>query len=414
MRTKRSGLSLVSENVRMAFESLLSTKLRTFLTLLGILIGVGTVVAMVTIITGLGQSMRRQIAGLGSGVLYVSKWEAGVQINGEGRRRPRRDLLGEDAEAVLEFCPSVASVSAEIQFPAYAASAGVRTSLLGLQGVTEWFSDANSWDAISGRTFTRDEVRHRAPVCVLGSSPAELLFPHGGELGQWIDVDGRRLQIIGVLESRGRFLGQNQDDVVLVPLPLVAAWRGAGRAVDYFVIRPALPEQTDAARDEITELLRRRRGVRSNQPNDFGITSQENLLELYHQVTGAFFLVTVVISSIGLLVGGIGVMNMMLISVRERTREIGIRAAIGARRSDILGQFLTEAIAVTLVGGVLGLGLGYLLALGIHLAFKVPMGFSVGGTVSALVVSGSIGLFFGLYPAWRASRLDPIEALRFE
>ena len=408
---RRSSIAL--ENIRMALDALLSTKLRSFLTLLGILIGVATVIAMITIVTGLGNSMRRQVASLGSGVLYVTKHQPGVHFD-DSESRARKDLLLVDAEAIGEYCASVAAASGELQVPGRVGWGGVKTSTIGITGVTDAFSDANSWEVVEGRMFTKEEVRHRAPVCVLGRGPVDVLFPQGGALGQWVDIEGRRYQVVGILEERGKFLGQNQDDLAVVPLPILAGQYGYGRSIDYIVVRPLGPEVTEAARDEVTELLRRRRGVAASQENDFGITTQEDLLDLYHQITGAFFLVTLVISSIGLLVGGIGVMNMMLISVKERTREIGVRAALGARRADILGQFLVEAVTLTVVGGLLGLGLGWLLAWGIRLAFKVPLALSVGGVAVALGISAGVGIFFGLYPAWRASRLDPIEALRYE
>jgi len=397
----------------MALGALISTKLRSFLTLLGILIGVGTVIAMVTIVTGLGQSMKRQIASLGSGVLYVTKHQAGVRFD-DRPERARKDLTIEDAEALRELCPAILAASGEIQVLGHASWGTYRTSAIAVSGVTEAFSDANSWEPVEGRLFTREEVRHRAPLCLLGKGPADVLFPAGGAIGSWISLDGRRYQVIGLLTERGKFLGQSQDDLIVVPLPLLASQNGYGKSVDYIVVRPRDPEATEEARDQMTELLRRRRGVATTQENDFGITTQEDLLDLYHQITGAFFLVSLVISSIGLLVGGIGVMNMMLISVKERTREIGVRAALGARRGDILSQFLVEAVTLTLVGGLLGIGTGWLLALTLKLAFHVPLGISVGGILAALGISGGIGIFFGLYPAWRASRLDPIEALRYE
>lgn len=404
--------ALLRENGKLALTALWQSKLRTSLTLLGIVIGVATVIAMVSILSGLGQSVRDQIASLGSGILYVSKYEAGFHSSDEERNR--KDLTASDAEAIAALCPSVESVSPEINRPVYASAFGRRTSLLTFYGVNSDFPRVNEWEVSEGRFLTEHDVRHRAAVCVLGSKPAEVLFPHGGSLGQWVNVDGKSLQVIGVLAEKGNFLGQSMDDLVAAPLPVVAQKYGYGESVDYITVRPYGPQYTEAAREEMVELLRRLRGVRADQPNDFGITSQENLLELYHRITGAVYLLTLVISSIGLLVGGIGVMNMMLVSVKERTREIGLRAALGARRRDILGQFLIEAVALTGTGGIIGMAIGFALAGIVRLTAGVQMAVTPLGIGVALLLSIGVGIFFGIYPAHRASRLDPIEALRHE
>lgn len=404
--------SLLWANVRMALDSLMTTKLRSMLTLLGLMIGVGTVIAMLAIISGLNQSMKKQIASLGSGTLYVSKHEAGIHFGGQVK--PRKDLTMADALAVAAQCPSVAAVSPEIGDGGYLEAGGVKTSRINVYGAAPSFSDVNEWYPEQGRFLTPDDLNRRARVCVLGQGPADVLFPAGGALGQWVDLDGTSYQVIGILSTKGKFLGQNMDDVVLVPFPVLSRLRQYGESIDYMSVRPISPQHVADATDEITELLRRRRGVRADRPDDFGITSQALLLDLYHRITGAFYLVTILLSSIGLLVGGIGVMNMMFVSVKERTREIGVRSALGARRRDIMGQFLTEAVTLTLVGGLLGIGLGYLLAGIVSLAFHLPLAVSPGGISLALGISGSVGIFFGWYPAFRASRLDPVEALRYE
>ncbi len=405
--------SLAGENVRMALTTLWSQKLRSGLTLLGVIIGVATVIAMVSLIQGLNGSIARQIGALGSGVLYISKHEAGIHI-GERDRKVRKDLTKDDAAAIARLCPAVATVSPEVWQGRRISYGRLETRNIGIVGGTEDFFATNNWSIGEGRPLSADDVRHSSAFCVLGTAVTDQLFPSGGAIGARVRVGSDVYVVIGVLASRGKFLGQNQDEIAVVPLARLARSRGYGNAVDHIVAAARSPALAEAASEQIEELLRRRRGVRSEQENDFGITSQENLLQIYKQITQGFFLVMVLISSIGLMVGGIGVMNMMLVSVRERTREIGLRMAVGCRRRDLLAQFLVEASVLTGCGGVIGIALGQLFALLLSLVLPVPAGVSLPWVVVAVAVSASIGLFFGIYPAWRASRLDPVEALRYE
>jgi putative ABC transport system permease protein len=407
--------SLAGENIRMALGTLWSQKMRSGLTLLGIIIGVATVIAMVSLIQGLNRSIVKQIGSLGTGVLYISKHEPGIQIGDDHeRRRPRKDLTRGDAEAIAELCPAVAYVSPQIMDKRKVAFAGTESRSVDIVGGNESFFPANNWTIERGRGITYDDVRHAAPVCVVGADIVNLLFPTGGELGSLIQIGNLRCRVIGVLGARGQMFGQKQDEIVVVPLVLLSRSMGYGESVDFIVAAARDPALAQVAKEQIEELLRRRRGVRADQENDFGVTSQENLLKIYDQVTRGFYLVMVLISSIGLMVGGIGVMNMMLVSVRERTREIGLRMAVGCRRRDLLGQFLVEASVLTGSGGVIGIIVGQLLALLLSLVLPIPSAVSIAWVLIAVAVSASIGLFFGMYPAWRASRLDPVDALRWE
>jgi putative ABC transport system permease protein len=410
----RARRGLAGENVRMALTTLWSQKLRSGLTLLGIIIGVATVIAMVSMIQGLNGSVSKQIGSLGTGVLYISKEEAGIHIGGMEQRKPRKDLTVDDADAITRLCPAVGTVSPEIRDMRRVAYGRVETKTISVAGSGEEFLASNNWTIDRGRSFTADDVRHSSAVCLLGASIAEQLFPNGGELERIVQVGSESYRVIGVLSAKGKMFGQDQDLVVVVPLGRLARSMGYGRSVDFIIAAPSDPSLAEAAKEQIEELLRRRRGVRADQENDFGITSQENLLQIYKQVTQGFYLVMVLISSIGLMVGGIGVMNMMLVSVRERTREIGLRMAVGCRRRDLLGQFLIEASVLTGAGGVVGIVVGQLLAFIASKVFPVPAAVSLPWILIAVAVSASIGLFFGMVPAWRASRLDPVEALRYE
>ncbi len=398
----------------MALTTIWSQKLRSGLTLLGIIIGVATVIAMVSMIQGLNDSVTRQIGSLGTGVLFISKYEAGIHVGGMEERKPRKDLTLEDAEAIRRSCPAVAAVSPEIGAMWKVSYAGVETKTISVSGGTPDFFPAGNWGIARGRALTDDDVRHAAAVCVIGTGVADLLFPTGGDLGSRVRVGTGEYLVVGVLSSKGKFFGQDQDQQVVLPISRVARSLGYGNSVDYILAQPQSPRLAEVAKEQIEELLRRRRGVRADQPNDFGITSPENLMQIYKQVTQGFYLVMVLISSIGLMVGGIGVMNMMLVSVRERTREIGLRMAVGCRRRDVLGQFLMEASVLTAGGGVVGIIVGQGLAFILSKVFPVPAAVSVPWILIAVAGSASIGLFFGMFPAWRASRLDPVEALRYE
>lgn len=405
--------TLFRENVIMAFGTLRAAKLRSFLTILGIVIGVATIIAMVGVISGLGRSIRSQIDSLGTGILYLSKYESGFQTD-QREAAKRKDFTREDALAIARLCPSVQRTSPEIKRPGFAEYRGTRTSLLGVFGGTEAYAAASGWEIARGRFLTDHDDRSRSDVCVIGEGPAEVLFPGSSPLGEWIRVEGRQLQVIGVFEKKGSFLGRSLDDILVTPLSVAAELYGLRDEVDYIVIQPFGPDYVDDATDEVVELARRMRGVPVGAENDFDLTSQENLLDLYNQITGAFFLITLLISSIGLLVGGIGVMNMMLVTVKERTREIGVRIALGARRGDVLGQFLCEAVTLSLVGGILGMLLGYGLAGIVRVAAGIPIAVTWPGILTAVFLSLGVGVFFGIFPAYRASRLDPIDALRYE
>jgi putative ABC transport system permease protein len=412
------------ENVRFARIALAAHKLRSALTVLGIVIGVTTVIAMVSIIEGFNNNIIKNFQAFGATLVQFQKFDPRF---GPGERddseRQRKDLTYEDAMAIKRLAPSVLAVSAERYLFAGDGGINIDTSYEGKQatpdllgGTNEDYTVANNHFVDEGRFFNEGDIRRSAAVTVLGANIAEALFPMSDPINKFVTIAGRKYMVIGVMEKQGATMFESTDSHVFLPLttfdatfPSVKRDRGVNIATI-----PKRAEWVDRVVEEGTAILRARRKVPFNKPNDFGIMTPDKLIGNFKAITGGITLAMLFISSIALLVGGVGVMNIMLVSVTERTREIGIRKAIGAVRRDIVQQFLMEAMTLSGIGGVIGILLGLGIAWIVRAMEMLPTTTPLWSIVVGFVVSVSIGLFFGIYPAFKAARLNPIEALRYE
>jgi len=425
-------LDLLRDVVAMALDTLRTNKLRSGLTVLGIVIGIMAIVGMTSLIRGFDESLRDSIRELGPNTIFVAKWSALSVTSGrefaELARRP--NLTVDDAAAIERLAPSVQTVDIwlgggnEVRERVYYGSE--RTQAVTVLGTTENFADVSFVDVVLGRLFIEPEVRFRRRVAVLGDGPYQALFAEKGldPIGREIRIGAGRYTVVGVIGPRPSVGGLNggQDDLVLIPqtthqvmfgTQAQRAFGGTGGSA-MFAILPFESAGRDQAMIEVEEIMRIRHRLTLDQENDFDLLTQDAALEIWEQVSQAVFLTLVVISSIALMVGGIGVMAIMTISVTERTREIGVRKALGARRAEVLLQFLAEAITLTLIGGVLGILFGTAIGVSVNLVTGFPISLPWWSFALGLGVSATVGIFFGMVPAVRASRLDPIEALRYE
>ena len=411
----------LGENLRFASIALRAHKLRAFLTIVGIVIGVWTVIAMVALVTGFNRSTMEAFSSFGTTLVQFQKYEPRF-FGGGGpppeEERNRKDLTIEDAEAIARLAPSIAAVSPEryLWGGSKVKGNGKEANSPTVAGGNQNYLVCNNWALADGRNIADVDVQHGTDVAVIGADVVKSLFEGKDPLGQPITINGRRVLVVGLLEKKGSQMGGSPDNIIVIPIstfdvffPQIKNSRGDTL---HIATIPKSPELIPAAIEEGTNILRARRKVAFNEPNDFAIFTAEKMIKEMTAVTNAISGVMVFIAAIALLVGG--VVNIMLVSVTERTREIGLRKSVGALRRDISLQFLTEAMTLTGLGGAVGVALGVLTALVVGAVSPLRTATPLWSVLVGLGVSISIGLFFGLYPALKAARLDPIDALRWE
>ncbi len=400
--------------IRIAMRALARNKLRSSLTMLGIIIGVGAVIAMVSVGQGAQKQAEDQIAAMGSNMLFVS---AGT-VNRGGTRMgygATKTLLYEDMQAILRECPAVKSAAPGSQSSAQVVF-GNDNWATQINGTEPQYFDIRTWPFAEGSSFSQDDVAMAANVAVIGETVRKNLFGATDPIGQTIRITNLPFRVVGVLMPKGTSaaMGQDQDDIILVPITTLQKKITGQNWLRWIMVSATSREASYTAQQQITALLRDRHRIRSGQDDDFFVRNLADMADLADQQAKLFTILLASIASISLLVGGIGIMNIMLVSVTERTREIGIRMAIGATEGDVQQQFLIEAVVLSLLGGAIGIFLGMTTSYLITQTLGWPVLVSPTAIVTAVLFSMAVGIFFGFYPARKAARLDPIEALRYE
>jgi putative ABC transport system permease protein len=411
------------ENARFALRAMREQKLRSFLTLVGVMAGVATVIMMVSFVAGFNRQVTAAFTSFGSHLVQFQKFAPRFGAHGpppEAERR-RRDLTIEDALALKRLARLAKAVSQErYRFGGNTVVRAGRNEVTGavLLGTNPDYAEANVHFAAEGRFLTDADVRHGARVAVIGPDVADTLFPLRDPIGQVLTLDGRAYEVVGIFETKGGFFGGSNDNHVAIPISAFddqfpEVKNGGGDTIHIATV-PRRPEDFDALIEEETAILRARRGLRPDQENDFATFTSAGQLRQFRQITGGVAAAMLVIAGIALIVGGVGVMNIMLVNVTQRTREIGLRKAVGATRRDIAAQFLIEAVTLTAVGGALGIGFGLGAAFVVRATLEFQAAAPLWSVALGFGVSSAVGLIFGMWPALKAARQDPIEALRYE
>ncbi|HXI04455.1 MAG TPA: ABC transporter permease [Candidatus Saccharimonadales bacterium] len=408
-------------NLRFAIGAIMEFKLRSSLTILGIIVGVTTVMAMVAIVTGFNNNVIGNLQAFGANRIEIRKYDDRFGPGGPrgDEERRRRNLTVEDAQALRESLPE-ATVASLVAYPdgiVHVKNGSLEARNPYVLGADEFYPTGTSYNVARGRFFTPQEVAHSALVVVLGSDVREAIFPQEDPLGKDITVDGMRYRVVGVLEKKGSQFGYSPDNKVVLPYGTFDRQYGFRVRRDGVVLNvvPKRMQDLDSVIEKATAVLRVRRKVPFNKPDDFAIITPDQMISQFRAITGGVTGAMIFIALISLLIGGVGVMNIMLVSVTQRTREIGVRRAVGALKLDIIGQFLIEAMTLSSVGGALGVALGLLISAGVKATVPaLPTAIPLWSPMVGLLVSVGVGVVFGSYPAIKASRLDPIDALRWE
>jgi len=408
---------LVREALRAAAHSLISNKLRSGLTVTGIIIGVGTVVGLISLVIGLNDYVIGAFSVAGTDTFYVMRFSfltSSYEDYLEARNRPY--VTVEDTWAIRDECPSVEYAAprfinvGEVTYKKYEAND------VYIVGTTEELQNVQGLEAVEGRIMTNADVARSRNVVGLGATTREVLFGNDKCAGERVKVDGHTFTVVGAASPLGSFLGQDRDNMVIMPVTTFEKYfmTDEVREVAIILVRPKSSELQSKAQDEVINVMRRRHGLKANDENDFDIVPQSAFVEAYQNLTGVLFIVIIAVGGISLLVGGVGIMNIMLVSVTERTKEIGLRKAVGARRRDIIVQFLLESVILSASGGAAGVALGFVLAQLVGMITPLPVSVSPVAVVLGVSFATGVGVFFGIYPARKAAALDPIAALRAE
>jgi len=412
----QSSVRAISDNFRLAFSTFWGHRLRSLLTLLGIVIGAATVVSMMALLEGLRKKVDDDLTGLGSNGFQIQKFPNGFGNFDFEKLSKRPNLTIEDRDDIERRLPDVVAVTGE------AWDFGVKISTdryetrpnIQVAGGTADFFATNAMDIAMGRSFNVGEVADGERLAVLGSNVADVLFPQSDPLGQVVRIRTRPFRVIGIIKRKGAFVGGfQQDDVVVIPINAFFELWGKNRSLN-ISMQAASAELLPKAMEEVRQLMRRRHNLKPDQEDNFYIFSNESATQTFNQISSVVTAASFGVCLLSLIVGGIGILNIMLVSVNERTQEIGVRKALGARRRRILGQFATEAVVLSLLGGVLGVLAGDFPAFLGRWAFGFPTSVPAWAVVLAMLMSSGVGLVFGIYPAARAARLDPVDAMRTE
>ncbi len=404
------------EAVKIALQSLWANKLRSALTLLGVVIGVAAVIAVVTFINGINGYVAEKVFNLGADVFIISKVSPVVtNIDQFLEAQKRKDFGIEDFDAVREACTRCSNVAASIRYNAGKIVYGENSSTDTLvQGITPDYLAIRDLDLTAGRPLNDADLRSGSRVALVGPDVTDHLMPGIDPLGRSIRVDGTEYLIVGIGKARGKTLGQSLDNYVMIPITSWMSQYGSHQSITIVAKAAGVGTQLEQAMDQVRVILRARRHDAPGKPDSFEAQTNDNFLSLWASLSSVLFLIAIIIPAISLVVGGIVIMNIMLVSVTERTREIGIRKALGAKRADVLRQFLIEAAVLSLIGGLMGVFGGIVVALTVTKLIGLPSAIKLWAVFAGMSVATAVGVFFGAYPAWRASALDPITALRFE